>query len=208
MVASLIAEEERHKQSPHAKKGKSNKARRKHRNRGKLNPSELGTDSKGHGEAISGSAASISGRIDNAGERDTMGRDTARHNKPEGKVDAHSVEQSVAALFSTTTARATTSLKLPPTCWRRGWRSDRRSLNRQRIFKNSNKLASTHRRQQHRRRHLLWRRTRALALYVWKLRKVAPCCFHAGTRSCVRSAQRRFYHRAVSRSAPCVEQGL
>jgi hypothetical protein len=46
-----------------------------------------------------------------------------------------------------------------------------------------------------------------IALYVWQLRR-ARCCFHAITRSCVRSARRRFCHRAVRRIAPCVEQGL
>jgi ankyrin repeat protein len=93
MAALLIAEEEDQKQAPPSKQGNSNKSR-KQRNRRKANLEELDTGYKGHDETVSSSAASSSGRRDNAGERDDMGRDAARHSKSDGVMDAHGGEGS------------------------------------------------------------------------------------------------------------------
>jgi hypothetical protein len=92
IAAVLIAEEEDQKQAlPCSKQGSSNKSR-KHRNRRrKSNIDELDTSSEGH-KAISGSVTSRSGKRGNAGERDDMAREAARHySKPDGEVDAHGV---------------------------------------------------------------------------------------------------------------------
>jgi hypothetical protein len=102
MAALLIAEEEEweaHKQAPPSKQGSSTKAR-KRRNRRKANSDELDTGSQRHDEAISGSVASSSGRRDQAGERDDMGRDAARHSKVDREIDTHRGEENVDPVFN------------------------------------------------------------------------------------------------------------
>jgi hypothetical protein len=88
MAELLIAEEDDLKQPPPSKLNSSNQAR-KRTNRRKENPDELSNGLKVHDEASSGSVASSSGRRDNGGERDEMGRDAACHRKPDGEMDAH-----------------------------------------------------------------------------------------------------------------------
>jgi hypothetical protein len=94
MAAFLIAaDEEYQKQSAPSKQG-STKAR-KQRNRGKANPNELDTGSKGQDEAIRGSVASSSGMRDKAALRDDMGKDAERHNKSDREIVAHRGEENV-----------------------------------------------------------------------------------------------------------------
>jgi ankyrin repeat protein len=76
MAALLLAEEEDHKPTLPSKQRNSNRAR-KHNNRKKANRHELDTGPQGL-KAISGSVvASSSGRRDDAGGRDDLGRDVA-----------------------------------------------------------------------------------------------------------------------------------
>jgi hypothetical protein len=99
MAALLIAEEEDHKQSAPSKQGSSNKAR-KQRNRRRANPDELDTDSKGSDEAISGSLASSCGRRNEAGERDDIGTDSARHTKTDREIETHCGEENAGPVIN------------------------------------------------------------------------------------------------------------
>jgi hypothetical protein len=103
MAALLLAEEqEDQKQPPPSKQGSSDKAR-KHKNRRKPNPDEPETDStKAHDEAISGIAASSSGRgRDTAGgESDVMGRDAAPHSTSDGHLEAYGGEENAGPVFN------------------------------------------------------------------------------------------------------------
>eukprot|EP00242_Pyramimonas_sp_CCMP2087_P016652 CAMPEP_0198207172 /NCGR_PEP_ID=MMETSP1445-20131203/10654_1 /TAXON_ID=36898 /ORGANISM="Pyramimonas sp., Strain CCMP2087" /LENGTH=540 /DNA_ID=CAMNT_0043880117 /DNA_START=309 /DNA_END=1928 /DNA_ORIENTATION=+ len=92
LAARLISEEEAQEPARPSKQGSSNKPRR-HRHRSKANQDETATGAKERDEAVRGNVASSSARRGNAGERGDRGRNSPRHSKSDGEIEAHGGEE-------------------------------------------------------------------------------------------------------------------